>query len=1081
MCRMKSAVQKTVSIFSVLCMMVVAFQTTTVWASGNCGEGVTYALSGSKLTISGEGEMNGESPWSEATIDEVVIEDGVTKIPSGTFSGLTALQKADIAESVTNIENGAFPAYPFEIHGWINHASGRYAATNNNVTLKMKKMRILCLGNSHTNDYHWWIKNVLKDLDINNSLLTDFYVELLFPMGGRSLHTDVKNHGRGTHFECAQDPNDSTYAAYQQAFAKTWDLVIIQDYDESALIDESYPSTKFAEDMQETVRWMNTVVPGADIAWFADWVSKSVNGADKLSEGYAKSIEAIQAVQSLSENKPDLIINGSTILANARTTYLNDTKNKADALLNWDYINADTEKEVYNKNDFAAGRLDEFSLLERDGTHMSLELGRQLMATAVIHKIFDHYDSNILKVDNFRFFESIKTAPEFVRKTNGLDGTPNPDCIWQGEFVPEYWGIIREVCENTLSTPLAVTECSEKYKIDPTVAKEDSIKNVLNKVVLPSKYSQGTLDTAFKAKEVVSEINTQTELNISADDIAVMYKAPINGTEQNQDGTDGSIDVSIKYAYGYSSPAGNVSISRNLNAVDYDNTVPRVHIKSFYENDGIYQVCGRLSGEYTESSAIILLGVYFDDKLIEVQKQEIADLTNQDKSFTLASTKQGDCAKIYIWDGMDNLTPIHESMTLLKHEIITVNKANGVIVSWNAVPGAVSYDVYRDGILIADSINETSYSDKYFDTIEGMRGETYTGTINGNFDVRTAEANKDYVYTVVTDNNQILKSKAGKADASNKIAYITFDKGDTSVNLLNDNGDGIKIVATDEHMNAKTTVSGDKTNRYVARTVKTTTDADGYLKYSKTDYPTPTVIHLGDNKGGTISSAFVLGGYKSRYGIHGGQIITGEQAYVYKTDADGYLLDASDKRVKNIADAAFTNTRDSFTFTTGGQSYTTENVYDKTITSVPYAYVNKAGFENGEYVFLMNARINSDGWTTPAVYMNGTLTDSDAKEGVTVVETGTKLLKDASTNTYSPKTGGFAGEYYTYRFKANVDFSAESAASVANTEALVGNTDSFAVSDFSSDKWNLKLNAANIKDFIWIHSITVIPSDEYID
>ena len=93
MCRMKSAVQKTVSIFSVLCMMVVAFQTTTVWASGNCGEGVTYALSGSKLTISGEGEMNGESPWSEATIDEVVIEEGVVVYPNSHVSGKSKIGK----------------------------------------------------------------------------------------------------------------------------------------------------------------------------------------------------------------------------------------------------------------------------------------------------------------------------------------------------------------------------------------------------------------------------------------------------------------------------------------------------------------------------------------------------------------------------------------------------------------------------------------------------------------------------------------------------------------------------------------------------------------------------------------------------------------------------------------------------------------------------------------------------------------------------------------------------------------------------------------------------------------------------
>lgn len=1079
--KIKSTVLKTVSVFSAVCISLGAFHAVAAEESSNCGRGVTYNVTEKILTVSGAGEMDGTKPWNKYDIEKIVIEEGVTKIPQGTFADLTNLVSADIAESVTEIEDGAFPKADFDIYGLINHASGRYAKENSNVTLKMKKMRILCLGNSHTNDYNWWMKNVIKDLDKNNALITDFYVELLFPMGGRSLHTDVKGVERGTHYACAQDPNDDTYEKYQKAFEKKWDLVIIQDYDESAVIDQNYTSAKFAEDMSETVEWLrNTAVRGADIAWFADWVSKSVNGADKLNEGYQKSIESIQAVQSLTENKPDFIINGSTILANARTTYLDDTKNKADALLNWDCINKDTGKEVYNRNDFAAGNLEKYSLLERDSTHMSLELGRQLMATAVVHKIFDYYKLNIVKADSFTFFESITTAPEFVRKTTAPDGSPNPDCIWQGSFVPEYWDIIREVCENTLKTPASVTPCSEKYKTDPTVAKENAVKEVLSNVALPSKFAQSTLDKTFKEEAVIGAINEQAALSTDEDDITVIYKAPVNGTQQNQKGTDGSVEVKVKYIYGYSSPAGEIIAVRTLVSENYDSSVPRVNIKSFYDNQGKYSVDGTLSGEWNKNSVTVLLGVYSNKNLTDIQKKEI-DLTKEDKSFVLESNRKGDSARIFVWDEMSRLMPVYETLTLSNREITTVNKANGVLVSWNAVPGAVSYDVYRDGVLIADNINETTYGDKYFETLEAMLDEKYQGKLNGSCDVRSAEPDKDYVYTVVTDNNIVLKSKSGRADAENKIAYIAFDKGDTTVNLLNDKGNGIKIVATDEHMKAKTTGSYDLTARYAARNVKTTADTEGYLKYKKTEYITPTVVHTGDNKGGTIGSAIALSGYNSRYGIHGGQIITGGKAYVCKTDAYGYLLNADGERIKNISDVVFTEEEDSFTFERNGTKYTTKNIYDATTTSVPYAYVDKAGFGNGEYVFLMNARINDDGWRIPSVVKNGTLEIAVAKDGVNVVETGTKIIKNESAETYSPKTSGVNGEYYTYRFKADADFGADSAESVANTEALTGQVNSFEVSRFNSSKWNLKINAANVKDFIWLHSVAIIPSSEYLD
>ena len=88
---------------------------TTVVASGDCGENVTWTLDSSGLLIiSGAGPMgdyeNGTSPWYEwyRDITKAIIDDGVTSIGDWTFAWCSRLTSVTIGNSVTSIGDWAF-------------------------------------------------------------------------------------------------------------------------------------------------------------------------------------------------------------------------------------------------------------------------------------------------------------------------------------------------------------------------------------------------------------------------------------------------------------------------------------------------------------------------------------------------------------------------------------------------------------------------------------------------------------------------------------------------------------------------------------------------------------------------------------------------------------------------------------------------------------------------------------------------------------------------------------------------------------------------------------------------------------
>ena len=511
---------------------------------GNVGEGVTYTLSLNDedqhiLTLSGTGvvSVTSTAPWNShiGTIAEVVLEDGITGVAAGAFDDLTALKSVDVAESVKTIDNGAFPTTSFEMYGWLNHASGQYADVNDKVQLKLKDLRILAIGNSHTSDYTAFFSNILGDLD--DSVATDITYQVL-TSGGRGLY--IEQGERSSHYHAATTEGYTSesgldYSDYQAAFKETWDIVIVQDYHESTKINDEYGGANYANEMQTVIAWLKTEVPGAKIAWFADW-AEGVNGMDKLPETYQQSVAAMDAINTLETNKPDFIIPASTVLQNARITYLGTTKNDKDALVNWDG----------NFSDFAKGELQNYSLLERDSTHMSLELGRQLMGTFVLYSLFQQYAGKIVTGEGFDFFGNLQTAPEYTHN----------ECYWDGEFTDEIWDIIEESCEHAWTTKNAVTNTTS-YTTDPFTAKYESVKNIIstaNGSVDESQISQTYLESIFKSDSVLSQLANITGLGITADDVTVTYTAPVAGTLADPTGKDGGYTVVVDCHYGYSYP-----------------------------------------------------------------------------------------------------------------------------------------------------------------------------------------------------------------------------------------------------------------------------------------------------------------------------------------------------------------------------------------------------------------------------------------------------------------------------------------------------------------------------------------------
>ena len=87
--------------------MYVAYTLSESTASSQCGDGVTYTISGHTLEISGSGAMWDftQPPWLSyaSDITSVVIGSGITSVGAGTFSCLTNVSTVYIPDGVTAV------------------------------------------------------------------------------------------------------------------------------------------------------------------------------------------------------------------------------------------------------------------------------------------------------------------------------------------------------------------------------------------------------------------------------------------------------------------------------------------------------------------------------------------------------------------------------------------------------------------------------------------------------------------------------------------------------------------------------------------------------------------------------------------------------------------------------------------------------------------------------------------------------------------------------------------------------------------------------------------------------------------
>ena len=100
-----------VGVVSIVACVMISDDSSAEVTSGTTGD-CTWTLDGTKLTISGNGaiadyEYSKPSPWGRS-ITEVIIENGVTSIGDGVFSGCKSLTSIIIPDSVTSIGNYAF-------------------------------------------------------------------------------------------------------------------------------------------------------------------------------------------------------------------------------------------------------------------------------------------------------------------------------------------------------------------------------------------------------------------------------------------------------------------------------------------------------------------------------------------------------------------------------------------------------------------------------------------------------------------------------------------------------------------------------------------------------------------------------------------------------------------------------------------------------------------------------------------------------------------------------------------------------------------------------------------------------------
>ena len=425
---------------------------------------VTYSVSGSELTVEGSGEMPlytsfSQTPWANLkNIDTIRLRDGITAVSSNAFSGFDGLSAVYMPDSVCEIYPNAFPENgKCILYGSNNSAAQRLSEVNPNIGFKFKKLRILAIGNSHTHDYMNWRDLIFADLK-KAGLKTEIEFDYAIVGGAQLYYKDIPYVGvegeYRSHYTQGSNKNRAYYNVYSMLRDKNYDLVLVQDYRESVMDKYRY---SFAQDLTKVVRWIKNEQPNADVAWVSDWTDMNSTGARErlLNQWEENSVSVMKSVEALADDQPDFVVPMSTALQNARSSYLGSVYNAPDCY-------GDNSNTDWN----GTNGIDKFTILERDGTHCSYELGRYLVSAAVFGKVFDVYKDSMDGLD-FEFFDALETTPEYV--TNNI-------YPWNGSMTENHMEIVRESAENALRNPHAVTQSA--YTEDPADAIADKISKL---------------------------------------------------------------------------------------------------------------------------------------------------------------------------------------------------------------------------------------------------------------------------------------------------------------------------------------------------------------------------------------------------------------------------------------------------------------------------------------------------------------------------------------------------------------------------------------------------------------------------
>ena len=390
-------------------------------------------------------------------------------------------------------------------------------------------LQVLLIGNSHTVDMTEWTDLVLQDSGLKDKI----QITPLTPMGGRKLFTD--DTVRSSHITAAQwtgtddewnethpgenvGANTRYYNAQLNSDSKTWDLVVVQDWEESTVNSDS---AAVASGIQRAVQWLRSypsVTEDTKIAWAADWPD-----AANHENAQSNMTGAIAAVNALGENGVDFIIPTGLTVENARTSYFDEVNNADDSYL-------PGSEETYG----GIAKVAKYHLMERDANHLSYELGCYTVAAVTVAEIATRF--GLMDLD--AFLASLKTAPSWT----------SPD-EWKGEFNDNIWAVVKESVKNAVEHPTKVTQSI--YTEDPA---DEIAEQILAKDYSEEAAAAAEANSEEQLSVVAEAVKAKAQAAAGEDaalSVSSTYTAPVNGTENNKTGEAGKYEITVSFLNGY--------------------------------------------------------------------------------------------------------------------------------------------------------------------------------------------------------------------------------------------------------------------------------------------------------------------------------------------------------------------------------------------------------------------------------------------------------------------------------------------------------------------------------------------------